>query len=109
MELRNRARFARLTFAVPTEWAGKRRVWSAKVAHLARHATQFGTVAGPVAIDMATVRQRKRDMVDSQIAAHLQDDNAGFAYSPKCTHCEEAARSRISLRLLEQGLSDAPK
>src|SRR5246127_1005045 len=51
----------------------KNEVWSAKVAHLARHGAQFGTVTGPVTVDMATVRQRKRDMVDRQIAAHLQN------------------------------------
>src|SRR5215813_9311615 len=51
----------------------KNEIWSAKVAHLVRHAAQFGTVTGPVSIDMATVRQRKRDMVDRQIAAHLQN------------------------------------
>src|SRR5262244_3242760 len=49
----------------------KNEIWSAKVAHLARHATQFGTITGPVTIDMAKVRQRKRVMVDRQIAAHL--------------------------------------
>ena len=38
-----------------------------------QHAAQFGTVTGPVAIDMAKVRQRKRDMVESQVAAHLQN------------------------------------
>jgi pyruvate/2-oxoglutarate dehydrogenase complex dihydrolipoamide dehydrogenase (E3) component len=37
------------------------------------HAAQFGTMTGPVAIDMATVRQRKRDMVDGEIAAHLRN------------------------------------
>jgi len=51
----------------------KNEIWSAKVAHLAHHAAQFGTKTGPVAVDMATVRKRKRDMVDSQIAAHLQN------------------------------------
>jgi pyruvate/2-oxoglutarate dehydrogenase complex dihydrolipoamide dehydrogenase (E3) component len=51
----------------------KNEIWSAKVAYLAYHAAQFGTVTGPVAVDMATVRQRKRDMVDRQIAAHLQN------------------------------------
>src|SRR5918996_5335574 len=51
----------------------KNEIWSAKVAHLARHAAQFGTVTGPVAIDMATVRQRKRDMVERLIAAHLDN------------------------------------
>jgi pyruvate/2-oxoglutarate dehydrogenase complex dihydrolipoamide dehydrogenase (E3) component len=51
----------------------KNEIWSAKVAHLARHGAQFGTVTGHVTVDMATVRQRKRDMVDRQIAAHLQN------------------------------------
>src|SRR5713101_7460204 len=51
----------------------KNEIWSAKVAHLARHGAQFGTVTGPVTVDMATVRQRKRDMVDRQIAAHLEN------------------------------------
>ncbi len=51
----------------------KNEIWSAKVAHLVRHAAQFGARTGAVTIDMATVRQRKRDMVDRQIAAHLQN------------------------------------
>jgi hypothetical protein len=33
----------------------------------------FGTMTGPVAVDMATVRQRKRAMVEDQIAGHLQE------------------------------------
>src|SRR5437867_5309638 len=51
----------------------KNEIWSAKVAHLARRAAQYGTVTGAVSTDMATVRRRKRDMVDRQIAAHLQN------------------------------------
>src|SRR5215471_13146060 len=51
----------------------KNEIWSAKVAHLVRHAAQFGTVTGPVAIDMAKVRQRKREMVEHEIAAHLEN------------------------------------
>jgi pyruvate/2-oxoglutarate dehydrogenase complex dihydrolipoamide dehydrogenase (E3) component len=51
----------------------KNEIWSARVAHLAHHAAQFGTVTGSVATDMATVRQRKRDMVDREIALHLQE------------------------------------
>src|SRR2546425_4123561 len=51
----------------------KNEIWSAKVAQLVHHAAEFGTVTGPVTIDMPTVRQRKRDMVDGQIAAHLQN------------------------------------
>jgi pyruvate/2-oxoglutarate dehydrogenase complex dihydrolipoamide dehydrogenase (E3) component len=45
--------------------------WSARIAYLARHASQFGTIAGPVTTDMLKVRQRKRDMVDREIAGHL--------------------------------------
>src|SRR5712664_4542037 len=48
----------------------KNEIWSARVAHLAQHAAQFGTVTGPVTTDMATVRQRKRDMVDREVAGH---------------------------------------
>ena len=51
----------------------KNEIWSAKVAHLVNHAAEYGTVTGPVSTDMAVVRQRKRDMVDRQIAAHLQN------------------------------------
>src|SRR5262245_20232271 len=49
----------------------KNELWSARVAHLARHAGQFGTLTGPVGIDMAKVRQRKQDMIDREIAFHL--------------------------------------
>src|SRR5262245_32028850 len=51
----------------------KNEIWSAKVAHLVRHADNFGTVTGPVTIDMKKVRQRKRDMVECEIAAHLKN------------------------------------
>jgi pyruvate/2-oxoglutarate dehydrogenase complex dihydrolipoamide dehydrogenase (E3) component len=51
----------------------KNEIWSAKVAHLAHHAGQFGTIAGPVETDMAAVRQRKRDMVNHEIELHLQN------------------------------------
>ena len=57
----------------------KNEIWSAKVAHLARHGAQFGTVTGPVRVDMAKVRKRKRDMVDGQIAAHLENYKASGA------------------------------
>jgi pyruvate/2-oxoglutarate dehydrogenase complex dihydrolipoamide dehydrogenase (E3) component len=51
----------------------KNEIWSARVAYLTRHASQFGTFTGPVTVDMATVRQRKRRMVDGEIAGHLQN------------------------------------
>src|SRR5262245_66124126 len=49
----------------------KNEIWSARVAHLARHAAQFGTETSPVATDMAKVWRRKQDMVDRDIALHL--------------------------------------
>ena len=49
----------------------KNEIWSARVAHLARHAAKFGTETGAVTVDMAKVRRRKQDMVDREIAFHL--------------------------------------
>jgi len=49
----------------------KNEIWSARVAYLVRHAAQFGTITGQVTTDMAKVRQRKRDMVEREIAAHF--------------------------------------
>src|SRR5437899_6837115 len=57
----------------------KNEIWSAKVAELARHGAQFGTATGPVAVDMAKVRQRKRDMVDGLVAINLENYRASGA------------------------------
>jgi pyruvate/2-oxoglutarate dehydrogenase complex dihydrolipoamide dehydrogenase (E3) component len=81
------ARSGRRTAVVERRWIGgscpniacmptKNEIWSAKVAHLAHHGAQFGTVTGPVTIDMAAVRQRKRDMVDREVEFHLQNYKA---------------------------------
>jgi pyruvate/2-oxoglutarate dehydrogenase complex dihydrolipoamide dehydrogenase (E3) component len=81
------ARSGRRTAVVERRWIGgscpniacmpsKNEIWSAKVAHLAHHAGQFGTVAGPVEIDMAAVRRRKRDMVNREVELHLQNYKA---------------------------------
>ena len=43
----------------------KTMVASARVAYLARRAADYGVRAGPVTVDMAAVRQRKRNVVDS--------------------------------------------
>ena len=51
----------------------KNEIRSAEVAHLARHAAEFGVVAGPVKVDMAKVRERKREMVAAQVDAHLPE------------------------------------
>jgi pyruvate/2-oxoglutarate dehydrogenase complex dihydrolipoamide dehydrogenase (E3) component len=78
------ARSGRRTAVVERRWIGgscpninclpsKNEIWSAKVADLVHHAAQFGTMTGPVAIDMAKVRQRKRAMVDAEIAGHLRN------------------------------------
>ncbi len=53
----------------------KNELWSAKVASLVRHGAEYGARTGPVAIDMATVRDLKRKMVDRQVAAHLENYN----------------------------------
>jgi pyruvate/2-oxoglutarate dehydrogenase complex dihydrolipoamide dehydrogenase (E3) component len=49
----------------------KNEVWSAKVADLLHHAAKYGVVTGSVSVDMAKVRQRKREMVDGLVALHL--------------------------------------
>jgi pyruvate/2-oxoglutarate dehydrogenase complex dihydrolipoamide dehydrogenase (E3) component len=50
----------------------KNEIASAKVADLARHGNAYGTVTGPVIVDMDSVRRRKRAMVDRQIEKHLE-------------------------------------
>jgi pyruvate/2-oxoglutarate dehydrogenase complex dihydrolipoamide dehydrogenase (E3) component len=81
------AQSGRRTAVVERRWIGgscvnvacmpsKNEISSAKVTHLARHAAQYGTVTNSVAVDMATVRRRKREMVDRQIARHLQNYKA---------------------------------
>jgi len=77
------ARLGRRTACVERKWIGgscpniacmpsKNEIWSARVAHVARHAAQFGAKTGDVAIDMARIRQRKRDMVEREVAYHIR-------------------------------------
>ncbi len=77
------ARAGRRTAVVERRWIGgscpninclpsKNEIWSAKVADLAHHGARYGTMTGPVAVDMARVRQRKREMVDDMIKQHLE-------------------------------------
>jgi pyruvate/2-oxoglutarate dehydrogenase complex dihydrolipoamide dehydrogenase (E3) component len=74
----------RRTAVVERRWIGgscpniaclpsKNEIRSAEVAHLARNAAQFGAMTGPVKVDMAKVRQRKRDMVQALVDAHLKN------------------------------------
>jgi pyruvate/2-oxoglutarate dehydrogenase complex dihydrolipoamide dehydrogenase (E3) component len=78
------ARSGRRTAVVERQWIGgscpniaclpsKNEIWSAKVAQLVHHAVQFGSTTGRVGVDMAKVRQRKRDMVAREVALHLRN------------------------------------
>ena len=78
------ARSGRRTAVVERRWIGgscpnvncmpsKNEIQSAKVVSLMQHGAEYGAKTGPVAIDMAAVRERKRRMVDHQIAAHLHN------------------------------------
>ena len=48
----------------------KNEIWSAKVANLVQHASEFGSVTGEASVDMEAVRKRKRAMVDGLIEVH---------------------------------------
>src|SRR3712207_5230494 len=50
----------------------KTMVASARVAHLARRGADYGVQTGPVAVDLARVRQRKRDIVASFVGSAEQ-------------------------------------
>src|SRR5271154_7171430 len=49
----------------------KNEIWSARVAHLVRNAAHFGTRVEAVETDMRAVRSRKQDMIDREVALHL--------------------------------------
>ena len=57
----------------------KNEMWSARMAHIARHAGDFGTSTGPVSTDVAAVRARKRTMVEREVAFHLGQYEASGA------------------------------
>src|SRR5580693_2563409 len=84
------ARSGQRTAAVERRWIGgacpnvacmpsKNEIRSAEVAHLARHAAEYGTMTNSVVVDMATVRRRKREMVERQVAKHLENYKASGA------------------------------
>ena len=78
------AQSGRRTAVVERRWIGgscpniacmpsKNEISSAKVAHArASRRRDYGTMTGSVTVDMATVRRRKREMVERQVAKHLQ-------------------------------------
>ncbi len=57
----------------------KNEIWSAKVADLVHHAGDFGLKTGPVSIDVAAMRNRKREMVKALVAIHLEKYRASGA------------------------------
>jgi pyruvate/2-oxoglutarate dehydrogenase complex dihydrolipoamide dehydrogenase (E3) component len=84
------AGLGRRTVVVERRWIGgscpnvnclpsKNEIHSAKVASLLRHGAEYGAKTGSVEIDMAIVRERKRKMVEHQIAAHLHNYEASGA------------------------------
>ena len=77
------ARSGKTVAAVERRWVGgscpavacmpsKNELWSARVAHLVRNATHFGTIVDGVRTDMRRVLRRKQEMIDREIAFHLQ-------------------------------------
>src|SRR5262249_44523441 len=84
------AKAGRRTAVVERKWIGgscpniacmpsKNEISSARVAHLVRHAAEYGWTLELGAIDMAVVRKRKRDMVAAQVAKHLENYKASGA------------------------------
>src|SRR5262245_5267821 len=57
----------------------KNEISSARVAHLVRHAAEYGWAINPGVIDMAVVRRRKREMVEAQVAKHMENYKASGA------------------------------
>src|SRR5580700_8036971 len=53
-------------------------IYSARVASLVRRQREFGIETGPIAIDMAGVYARKREMVDGIIQVHLDKYRAAL-------------------------------
>jgi pyruvate/2-oxoglutarate dehydrogenase complex dihydrolipoamide dehydrogenase (E3) component len=71
------------TAAVERRWIGgscpniacmpsKNEISSAKVAYAARHGGDYGAETDSVTVDMTTVRRRKREMVERQVAKHRE-------------------------------------
>jgi pyruvate/2-oxoglutarate dehydrogenase complex dihydrolipoamide dehydrogenase (E3) component len=74
----------RRTAVVERKWIGgscpniaclpsKNEIHSAEAAHFARNGAEFGVMTGQVTVDMAKVVQRKRNMVERLVAAHLKN------------------------------------
>jgi pyruvate/2-oxoglutarate dehydrogenase complex dihydrolipoamide dehydrogenase (E3) component len=107
----NMAREGRRVAVVERRWVGgacpniaclpsKNEVSSARVAHLVRRAAEFGTITGPVTTDMEKVRQRKRHMVEGEVAFHLQ------AYESSGVELVMGTGRFVARKTLEVSLND---
>ena len=105
------AREGKKVAVVERQWVGgscpavaclpsKNEIWGARVAHLTRNAAHFGTMAGPVHTDMAKVRRRKQDMIDREIAFHLN------AYKESGAELIMGTGRFVAPRTLEVSLND---
>jgi pyruvate/2-oxoglutarate dehydrogenase complex dihydrolipoamide dehydrogenase (E3) component len=74
----------RRTAVVERKWIGgscpnvaclpsKNEIHSAEAAHFGRTGAEFGVMTGPIKVDMAKVRERKRAMVQGLVDAHLKN------------------------------------
>ncbi len=78
----------------------KNEVWSARVAYLVRNAARFGTLTGEVRTDMRRVLARKQDMVEREIAIHLD------AYSESGAELIMGLGRFVGAKTIEVALND---
>jgi pyruvate/2-oxoglutarate dehydrogenase complex dihydrolipoamide dehydrogenase (E3) component len=78
----------------------KNELWSARVAHVIRHAAEFGTLVSDVRTDMRKVLRRKQDMVEREIALHLQ------AYRESGAELIMGAGRFVGPKVIEVALND---
>jgi len=85
----------------------KNEIWSAKVADLIDHAGKFGSTAAPAAVDMAAVRNRKREMVHGLVKnapGSLQDNRRRISDGRSKVHGPRT----IAVRLNDGGTRSLP-
>ncbi len=80
----------------------KTEIWSAKVADLVRRARTFGVATSRTVVDMARVRQRKREMVDDLVSVHHAHYRASGAELIMGSACFVAPK-RVEVRLNDGG------
>jgi pyruvate/2-oxoglutarate dehydrogenase complex dihydrolipoamide dehydrogenase (E3) component len=78
----------------------KNELWSARVAHIVRHAPEFGTLVGDIRTDMRKVLRRKQDIVEREIALHLN------AYKASGAELIMASGRFIGPKTIEVALND---